>query len=70
MNKNTQLAIGVVCLVLGVLLLVWGYNVSRSVNSQIKEIFTGSPTDRVTYYYVGGAVLSAIGLLQIFVARK
>ena len=70
MNKNVQLAIGVVCLVVGVLLLVWGYNISRSVGSQLKEVFTGSPTDRAMYFYVGGAVLSVIGLFQIFVARK
>jgi uncharacterized membrane protein len=70
MNKNLQLTIGVVCLVVGVMLLVWGYNISRSVGSQIKEVFTGSPTDRVIYYYIGGAVLSIFGVFQIFVARK
>jgi uncharacterized membrane protein len=70
MNKNLQLAIGIVCLVAGVFLLVWGYNISRSVTSQLKELFTGSPTDRAMYFYVGGAVLSVIGLFQIFVARK
>ena len=70
MNKNMQLAIGVVCLVVGVFLLVWGYNLSQSVASQIKEVFTGSPTDRAMYFYVGGAVLTVIGLFQIFVARK
>lgn len=70
MNKNVQLAIGVVCLVVGVLLLVWGYNISRSVGSQLKEVFTGSPTDRAMYFYIGGAVLSVIGLFQVFVARK
>lgn len=70
MNKNVQMAIGVVCLVVGVFILAWGYNISRSVTSQIKEIFTGSPTDRAMYFYVGGAVLSVIGLFQIFLARK
>jgi uncharacterized membrane protein len=70
MNKNVQLAIGVVCLVAGAMLLMWGYNISRSVNSQIKELFTGSPTDRVIYYYLGGAVLAVLGALQIFLARK
>jgi len=70
MNKNMQLAIGVVCLVVGVLLLVWGYNISRSVTSQLKEVFTGSPTDRAMYFYVGGVVLAVFGLFQVFVARK
>ena len=70
MNKNMQLAIGVVCLVVGIFLLMWGYNISRSVASQLKEVFTGSPSDRVIYYYMGGTVLAVIGLFQIFVARK
>lgn len=70
MNKSMQLAIGVVCLVVGVLLLMWGYNISRSVGSQLKEVFTGSPTDRAMYFYIGGVVLSVIGLFQVFVARK
>ena len=70
MNKNMQLAIGVVCLVVGVMLLMWGYNISRSVSSQLKEVFTGSPRDRGMYFYVGGTVLAVIGLFQIFVARK
>ena len=65
-----QKAIGVVSLVVGVLLLVWGYNISQSVTSQLKEAVTGSPTDRVIYFYIGGAVLSVFGLFQIFVARK
>jgi len=70
MNKHVQLALGVVCLVVGVMLLMWGYNLSRSVSSQLKKVFTGSPTDRVIYYYIGGTVLSIVGLFQIFVARK
>jgi len=65
-----QKAIGVVCLVVGVLLFVWGYNIAQSVTSQLKEAVTGSPTDRVIYFYIGGAVLSVFGLFQIFVARK
>ena len=65
-----QKAIGVVCLVVGVLLFVWGYNIAQSVTSQFKEAVTGSPTDRVIYFYIGGAVLSVFGLFQIFVARK
>lgn len=65
-----QKVVGVICLVVGVLLLVWGYNISQSVSSQLKEAVTGSPTDRAIYFYIGGAVLSIVGLFQIFVARK
>jgi hypothetical protein len=65
-----QKIIGVICLVLGVLLLVWGHNIAQSVDSQVKQVFTGSPTDRATYYYIAGTVLGLFGLFQIFWPQK
>jgi uncharacterized membrane protein len=62
MNK----IIGVVLLVVGVFLLVRGHDISQSVNSQVKNLFTGSPTDKVTYYYVGGAICCAAGVVFTF----
>jgi Protein of unknown function (DUF3185) len=43
-----QKIIGVISLVLGVLLLVWGHNIANSLDSQVRQIFTGAPTDRAT----------------------
>jgi len=62
--------IGVICLAIGILLLVWGHNSAQALNSQVKNIFTGTPTDRTMYYYVGGVALSLYGLLQIVWTRK
>jgi len=42
MNKG----LGVIGLVAGVLLIVWGYNLSPSVNGQFTRIFTGSPGEK------------------------
>ena len=61
-----QKIIGVICLVLGVLLLVWGHNIARSVDSEVKQVFTGAPTDRATYYYIAGTALGLYGLFQVF----
>jgi len=61
-----QKAIGVACLVVGVMLLVWGHNISQTVGSQVKEAITGSPTDKCIYFYIGGAVLSIFGAFRIF----
>ena len=60
-----QKIIGVIALVIGIMLLVWGHNIAQSLNSQVKNIFTGSPTDRAMYYYIGGAALTIYGLFQI-----
>ena len=51
--------IGAILLVVGVFLLFQGHDVSRSVNSQVKNLFTGSPTDQVTHYYLSGAICCA-----------
>jgi uncharacterized membrane protein len=62
--------IGAILLVIGVFLLIRGHDISQSVNSQVKNLFTGSPSDKVTYYYVGGAVCGAIGFVEIFRSSK
>ena len=70
MKEPVQKIIGIVCLVVGVALLLRGHDIARSLDSQIKNIFTGSPAHKVIYYYLGGAVLCAVGLTQIFWKRK
>jgi nitrate reductase gamma subunit len=66
MNK----VIGAICLGAGIVLLVWGHNVSQSVDSQVKNLFTGSPTDKAMYLYLGGGVLLAAGIVQLAMKRK
>ena len=63
-------AMGVICLVAGVLLIVWGYNLSQSVNGHFQRIFTGSPGDKAMRLYIGGAVLCAAGVFQIYFGKK
>lgn len=50
----------------GILLLVWGHNMAQSVGGQLHNAFTGSPGDKSMYCYIGGAVLCAVGLVQLF----
>jgi len=57
-----QRFIGLACLAIGIMLLIWGHNSQQSVGSQIKETVTGSPVDKAVYFYVGGALLCAVGL--------
>ena len=65
-----QRIIGVIALVIGVLLLVWGHDITKSVDSQVKQLFTGAPTERATYYYIAGTALGLFGLFQIFWPKK
>lgn len=52
---------GIVVLVIGVLLLIWGLNASEAFSSGISKVFTGSPTNKAIYLMVGGAILIAAG---------
>ena len=65
-----QRIIGVVALVMGIMLLVWGHNSAQAINSQVSNLFTGTPTNRTMYFYIGGGALVAYGLLQIVWKRK
>ena len=62
--------IGFVLLAVGIMLLVMGYNASQSMGSQFKEAFSGSMSDRATMFYLGGAVVMAVGAYLAFMTRK
>ena len=56
---------GLICLVVGGLLIYWGYNMAHAVGSQINNIVTGSPGDKPMLLYIGGAILVIVGLGQV-----
>ena len=62
--------IGVVLLVVGVYLLMRGHDHARALDSQFRSLFRGSPPDKVTYYYLGGAICCAVGLVEFFRSEK
>jgi hypothetical protein len=57
--------IGLAFLVVGVGLAIWAYQMSGSIGSQIKEVFSGAPTDKVMMMYIGSAVSGVIGLFLL-----
>jgi hypothetical protein len=62
--------IGLAMLVVGVILLVWGFNASESVGSEISRFFSGNPTDRTMWLLVGGAGGVAAGLALLLLPTK
>jgi hypothetical protein len=61
MNKPVSLAL----LVVGIVLLIFGFNASESASSEISRAFTGNPTDRTMWFFVGGAVATILGLFGL-----
>ncbi|MBE0440335.1 MAG: DUF3185 family protein [Gammaproteobacteria bacterium] len=58
MNTGVSLAL----LVVGVLLFIWGFNLSDSTSSDISRLFTGSPTDKSVWLMISGLGVAIIGL--------
>ena len=63
--KHIQRVIGVICLAIGIFLLVRGHDMAQSIGNQVQQVFTGAPTNRSTYFYIGGIALTIFGVSQI-----
>lgn len=61
MNK----LIGIVLLVVGVILLYFGWDAYNSVASEISKTAVGEPTDEAMWYLIGGAVAVVVGLYGV-----
>ena len=58
----TMKIIGIVLMVIGIGLAIWGYQLSGSVGSQVTQAVTGSDTDKVMTFYIIGAVRFVVGI--------
>ena len=63
-SKKTQ---SLTLIVVGVSLLIWGYQKSGGFGSQLSNAFTGSPSDNVMLLYISGAVCLIVG---IYLSKK
>jgi uncharacterized membrane protein len=62
---NTQRIVGIVLLVVGVAVLIYGINASHSVADRVSDTFTGRFTEATTWYIIGGAAAGLLGLLLV-----
>jgi hypothetical protein len=62
--------IGLALLAGGIVLLVFGFQSKDSLESKASELFKGSPSDKTTWYLVGGAVCSVAGVGLILFKGK
>ncbi|MDZ7661881.1 DUF3185 family protein [Thiohalophilus sp.] len=61
-SGTTMKIIGIVLVVLGIGLAIWGYQLSGSVGSEITQAVTGSDTDKVMTFYIAGAISFVVGI--------
>jgi uncharacterized membrane protein len=63
MTMNSQRLVGIVLLVVGIGVLVFGLNASHSLADRVSNTFTGRFTEATTWYIIGGAAAALMGLL-------
>lgn len=57
--------IGIILIIVGVSLAVWGYNVYDSAGSQVSRALSGDTPLEAWAGMIGGAICVAIGILKI-----
>ena len=62
MNKG----IGIALLVVGIALIIYGFNASDSVSSDVSRAFTGAPTDKTMWLLLGGSASAIVGAVMTF----
>ena len=54
--------VGLAVFALRIVLLIFGFNESRSFSSDVSRFFNGNPTDRSMWMIIGGIVTGIAGL--------
>jgi hypothetical protein len=67
-GSTVSLALGLALVVVGGLLVWWGYTESQALGNRLARAISGAPADRVMWKYIGGALCSVIGL--VFLVRR
>ncbi|HEX4054787.1 MAG TPA: DUF3185 family protein [Tepidisphaeraceae bacterium] len=67
---SPQRIFGIVLLIVGIAVLVYGVNASHSVADQVSNTFAGHFTQATTWYIIGGAASGILGLLLIIFGVK
>ena len=62
---NPQRLVGLILLVIGIVVLIMGFDASPSVADQVSNTFTGRFTHATTWYILGGIASALIGGLML-----
>lgn len=67
---SQRMIIGICILVVGIVLLVFGYNQTQSLQGEVGEALTGGYSDKTMLYLITGGVGVVAGLLIALTGRR
>jgi hypothetical protein len=62
--------LGLALLIVGIGLLLIGWNATESLTEQLHETFTGRFTETTTWYLIGGGIAAAVGLVMLLFGAR
>ena len=67
---STAKLAGLVLIVVGGILLYFGYNASETALESVTETVTGRFSDQTTLYLIGGAACAVVGVALLLFGKK
>jgi hypothetical protein len=64
-KKNTNV-IGIILLVVGIGLLIWGINLYGAFGNKIARVVSGASTNETMIFLIAGAVCTVLGAVMVF----
>jgi hypothetical protein len=64
-DEQLKRGLGMGLLVIAGILLIWGFQTSNSISSNLHELFTGSPSDKAIWLIAIGAFCGVFGLVLL-----
>ena len=65
MSKKNSKTIGIVLLVVGVALLVWGFDVYGAFGSKLGRVISGDISNKALVLFVIGGICSGLGIYKV-----
>jgi hypothetical protein len=62
--------LGVAAVIIGAIILAFGFNASQAPVDQVSNALTGRYTDNTMWYLIGGAALLVAGALVALIGRR
>jgi hypothetical protein len=69
-RRNMNKGIGIALLAVGIALIIYGFNASASVSSDMSRAFTGAPTYKTLWFLLGGSATAIVGAVMAFRGSK